>query len=79
MEILTELFGNFVFPIAISIALIWYCWLLQKSHKEEIESIRTYYEDRDNRLTEAIENNTKVIGEFNVAIMRFLDKTNGKE
>lgn len=53
VTVFTQIIGSLGFPIACCIALFWYINKIEKAHKEEMD-----------KMSEAINNNTKVMNEL---------------
>ena len=59
--------SNYIFPVVACIALAWYFAKVNEQYRQDIKDLNVTHKEETKQLSEAIDNNTKVI-------QRLLDK-----
>lgn len=71
MENVMQLISNYIFPVVACIALAWYFAKVNEQYRQDIKDLNATHKEETKQLSEAIDNNTKVI-------QRLLDKMEDK-
>ena len=71
MENIMQLISNYIFPVGACIALAWYFAKVNEQYRQDIKDLNATHKEETKQLSEAIDNNTKVI-------QRLLDKMEDK-
>lgn len=71
MENIMQLISNYIFPVVACIALAWYFAKVNEQYRQDIKDLNATHKEETKQLSEAIDNNTKVI-------QRLLDKMEDK-
>ena len=66
-----QLVSNYIFPVVACIALAWYFAKSNEQYRQDIKELNATHKEETKQLSEAIDNNTKVI-------QRLLDKMEDK-
>lgn len=75
--IITELLGNYAFPIVMSIVLIYLLYKQNENHKTEIEKLTKAYSDTTKELTSVINSNTQALTILSERINAWSDREEG--
>lgn len=70
-ETVMQLISNYIFPVVACIALSWYFAKVNEQYRQDIKDLNATHKEETKQLSEAIDNNTKVI-------QRLLDKMEDK-
>lgn len=71
VENVMQLISNYIFPVVACIALAWYFAKVNEQYRQDIKDLNATHKEETKQLSEAIDNNTKVI-------QRLLDKMEDK-
>jgi Mg2+/citrate symporter len=71
VENVMQLVSNYIFPVVACIALAWYFAKSNEQYRQDIKELNATHKEETKQLSEAIDNNTKVI-------QRLLDKMEDK-
>lgn len=71
VENIMQLISNYIFPVVACIALAWYFAKVNEQYRQDIKDLNATHKEETKQLSEAIDNNTKVI-------QRLLDKMEDK-
>lgn len=71
LENVMQLVSNYIFPVVACIALAWYFAKSNEQYRQDIKELNATHKEETKQLSEAIDNNTKVI-------QRLLDKMEDK-
>ena len=67
LESVMQMISNYIFPVVACIALAWYFAKVNEQYRQDIKDLNVTHKEETKQLSEAIDNNTKVI-------QRLLDK-----
>ena len=67
VESVMQMISNYIFPVVACIALAWYFTRVNEQYRQDIKDLNSTHKEETKQLSEAIDNNTKVI-------QRLLDK-----
>lgn len=67
VESVMQMISNYIFPVVACIALAWYFAKVNEQYRQDIKDLNVTHKEETKQLSEAIDNNTKVI-------QRLLDK-----
>lgn len=56
-----ELFENLAFPLGMCLLMAWYVKYMSDNHRADINSLHQQHREAENRITEAINNNTIIM------------------
>lgn len=70
VEQIMQMISNYIFPVVACIALAWYFAKSNEQYRQDIKELSATHKEETKQLSDAIENNTKVIE-------RLLDRLGG--